>query len=572
MANMIPDLTESQLSEIESKAEVQVYKALKEGLPNSYFVFSQVAWILKRENDEAKDGETDFVIVHPNFGYLCIEVKGGGLSFDAATNQWFSTDRYGQKNLIKDPIRQALKAKYSIRTKLFETEEWKLFGVKKITYGHAVFFPDIRDSKLLERPDMPAVLIGTNNHLTDIKKWVEGCVDFWTDDDQMTTPIGHKGLDIFKKVFAKSFFITPLISNSLKTEEEARILLTNEQVKLLDILRKKRRVVVSGGAGTGKTILAVEKAKRLASEGFSTLLTCYNRPLADHLSEICKNTNGLTVMSFHQLCHTKIKEAKEMSGIDLLEDAKKTYPGEDEFDVQLPNALACSLDIIADRYDAIVCDEGQDFREEYWLPLELMLSDEKSSPFYIFYDDNQNLYSRVSTFPIGEDEIYPLSRNCRNTVQIHKASYRYYNGDPVEHSNLDGLEPQFEVAMNINNQANKIHSRIQKLLLEEQVDSSKIAILIVDAKNKRGYLQALEKQPLPRGHHFSDIEQRNDSSVLVTTVNRFKGLESEIVFLWGMDSIDIQEHREQLYVGLSRAKSILVIFGNKQTCSYFQTE
>ncbi len=571
MANMIPDFTELQLSQIESKGEVQVYRALKEGLPDSYYVFSQVAWILKRENEEAHDGETDFVIVHPNFGYLCIEVKGGGISFDAATNQWFSTDRYGQNNSIKDPIRQAKKAKYSIRTKLFETEEWRLFGSKKIRNGHAVFFPDIRDSKLLERPDMPAHLIGTNNNLADIKKWLEDCIEFCTDDDPISTPIGQKGLDIFKKVFAKSFSIKPLISSSLKMEEEARLLLTNEQVKVLDILRKKRRVVVSGGAGTGKTILAVEKAKRLAREGFSTLLTCYNRPLANHLSEICKETNGLTVMSFHQLCHTKIKEAKEKSGIDLLDDAKKTYPGEDEFDVQLPNALACSLDIITDRFDAIVCDEGQDFREEYWLPLELLLSDEKSSPFYIFFDDNQNLYSRVSTFPIAEDEVYPLSRNCRNTVQIHEASYKYYIGDPVEHSNLDGLELQLVDAININNQAIKIHSRIQKLLLEEKVESSKIAILIVDAKNKWGYLQALEKNPLPKGHHFSDIEHRSDSSVLVTTVNKFKGLESEIVFLWGMDSIDIQEHREHLYVGLSRAKSILVVFGNEQTCSYFQT-
>jgi hypothetical protein len=46
----------------------------------------------------------------------------------------------------------------------------------------------------------------------------------------------------------------------------------------------------------------------------------------------------------------------------------------------------------------------------------------------------------------------------------------------------------------------KIHSRIQKLLLEEQVDSSKIAVLIVDAINKRGYLQAIEKLPLPKGY------------------------------------------------------------------------
>lgn len=568
----MPDLSELQLSEIESKGETLVYQALKDGLPGSYYVFSQVAWILKHENEEAKDGETDFVVAHPHFGYLCIEVKGGGISFDPATNQWFSTDRHQNMNSIKDPIQQARKAKYSIRTKLYETDEWKLLGDKKVPCGHAVFFPNISNPKPLERPDMPEILIGTNNNLVDIKKWIEGCFNYWTVGAQTTSSFGQTGIDIFQKVFAKSISVRPLISTSLRDEEAARISLTNEQIKVLDLLRKKRRVVVSGGAGTGKTILAVEKAKRLAQEGFSTLLTCYNRPLADHLAEICKGTTGLTVMSFHQLCHSRIKEANEISGRDLLEEAQKTYPGENEYDVQLPNALAYSLEIVPDSYDAIVCDEGQDFREEFWLPLDLILSDEKSSPFYIFYDDNQNLYSRVSTFPISEEEIYPLSRNCRNTVQIHTASYKYYKGEPVEHSNLDGKELQFERALNTNNQAVKIHSRILKFIVEEKVEPSKIAVLIVDAKNKKEYFDALEKHSLPKGIQLIETEQKNESYVLMTTVNKFKGLESEIVFLWGMDTIDFEEYREHLYVGLSRAKSIAIIVGKDKTCSYFQAD
>ncbi len=57
-------------------------------------------------------------------------------------------------------------------------------------------------------------------------------------------------------------------------EDECRILaLTEEQFSVLDTLARLRRVAVSGGAGTGKTLLALEKAKRLAGEGFETLLT-----------------------------------------------------------------------------------------------------------------------------------------------------------------------------------------------------------------------------------------------------------------------------------------------------------
>lgn len=570
---MIPDLTDEQLSYFKSHGEVQVYRALKEALPDSYYVFSQVAWILKRENDEARDGETDFVIIHPHFGYLCIEVKGGGISFNATTDQWLSTNGHGQEHLIKNPIQQAKNAKYSIRAKLLETDLGDLFKGSKIPCGHAVFFPNITDTSSLKRLDLPENLIGTYNDLIKIKKWVDDCFDYWTKNNPSdSTFFGKKGIDIFKKLFSKSFTVQPLISMNLRNEEEIRITLTKEQIIVLDTLRKRRRVVVSGGAGTGKTILAVEKAKRLVREGFSTLLTCYNRPLADYLAAVCKGIDGLTVMSFHQLCYSKIKEASMISGNDLLLDAQKTYPGENLYDLQLPCAALFSLDYISDRYDAIVCDEGQDFREEYWAPLELMLSDEKSNPFYIFYDDNQNLYSRVSTFPVSEDETFSLLRNCRNTMQVHEISYKYYKGESVNHSNIKGEEIEY-ISTNITNkQALKMHSKIQELILDEQIEPSQIAVLVVDALNQKEYFDILKINPLPKGYLYTDIEQRNDRTVVVTTVNKFKGLESDVVFLWGLDSIKLDEQREQLYVGLSRAKSILFIVGNEQTCSHFQAD
>ncbi|MEK3849152.1 hypothetical protein BK143_10970 [Paenibacillus peoriae] len=568
---MIPDLTDEQLSYFNSHGEVQVYRALKEGLPNSYSVFSQVAWILKRESDEARDGETDFIIIHPHYGYLCIEVKGGGISFNAGADQWYSRDRYGREHLIKNPIQQAKNAKYSIRAKLLETELKDLFKESRIPCGHAVFFPDITDASSISRLDLPGNLIGTNNDLLSIKIWVDDCFDYWIDKDSSSSNFfGQKGIDIFGKIFSKSFTVQPLISLNLRNEEEIRITLTKEQTRVLDTLRKRRRVVVSGGAGTGKTILAVEKAKRLAKEGFSTLLTCYNRPLADYLAAVCNGIDGLTVMSFHQLCYSKIKEASSVKGNDILLDAQKTYPGEDLYDVQLPCAALFSLDYITERYDAIVCDEGQDFREEYWAPLELLLADENKTPFYIFYDDNQNLYSRVSTFPVSEDETFPLLKNCRNTVQVHEISYRHYKGDPIDHSNINGEDIEYIITQNSKKQAVKIHSKIQKLILDEQIEPNQITVLIVDALHQKEYFDTLKTSLLPKGYQYTDIEQRNKSTIVVTTVNKFKGLESDVVFLWGLDSIILKEQREQLYVGLSRAKSILIIVGNEQTCLYLQ--
>ena len=94
MTTMIPELSEAQLNDLPSQAEAKVYRALRDKLPQEYVVFFQVGWILRREDEQTKDGETDFLVCHPDHGYLCIEVKGGGVGFDAASGfQWTAISR-----------------------------------------------------------------------------------------------------------------------------------------------------------------------------------------------------------------------------------------------------------------------------------------------------------------------------------------------------------------------------------------------------------------------------------------------------------------------------------------------
>jgi hypothetical protein len=453
---IIPNLTEDQLHDVSSQAEVKLYKALRDGLPDDYVVFFQVGWILKKEKDAARDGETDFLVCHPDYGYLCIEVKGGGIGFNAITNEWFSIDRYQNKHTIKNPIEQALKAKYSILSKLNENFIWRKLSLGKTLRGHALFFPDITDTAKLSRPDMPAILIGCKDNLPDLKKWIDGIFKYWCSDHSHFDPIGKNGIEIIRKVFGRSFMVSPILSSYLSEIEKKRLVLTNEQMRVLDFLRSHRKAAISGGAGTGKTVLALEKARRLSSEGFKTLLTCYNRQLADNLAQQCLDIVNLDVMSFHQLCYKQVEKANAATNRNLIEEAKLTYPGKDHYNVHLPNALAYSLDILPDRYDAIVCDEGQDFREDFWVPIELILSEYDQSPLYVFFDDNQNLYSCASTFPIQETP-FNLSINCRNTKPIHLAAYQNYMGPPVSPPQIDGDQIDYIVAENQGVQAKKIY-------------------------------------------------------------------------------------------------------------------
>lgn len=569
MPTMIPELSEAQLAELPSQAEAKVYRAFRDGLPADFVVFFQVGWILRREEEQAKDGETDFLVCHPDLGYLCVEVKGGGVGFDSHSGDWFSVDRHQQKHPINNPINQALKAKYSIRSKLNEHQRWKDLALHNVLRGHAVFFPDVGNASVLSRPDMPATLIGCSKDLQSPKSWIDAAFAYWGNDASSFTALGRRGLDVLRDVFARSFVVTPLVSSQLAEQEARRLVLTKDQIRVLDFLRSHRRVAVSGGAGTGKTVLALEKARRLAAEGFKTLLTCYNRQLADYLSTICGATPNLDVMSFHQLCHRQVERANRASGRDLVAEAKVTYPGKDLYEVQLPNALGYSLEVLPDRYDAIVCDEGQDFREEFWVPLELLLMDYETSPLYVFYDDNQNIYARAGTFPIRE-EPFSLTTNCRNTAPIHVAAYRHYKGVPVSPPDILGDELHFEESANRDPQATKINALIVDLVAKQGVSPGDITVLIADALHKAEYYAALRRLPLPRPASWFEEGVRGSNTVLIDTIQRFKGLESPIVILWGLDTIDLSRNQELLYVGMSRAKSLLVIVGKPETCATFK--
>ncbi len=569
MTTMIPDLSKAQLNDLPSQAEAKVYRALRDKLPQEYVVFFQVGWILRREEEQAKDGETDFLVCHPDHGYLCIEVKGGGVGFDATTGEWFSVDRHQQKNPINNPISQALKAKYSIRSKLNEHPRWRSLALRNVLRGHAVFFPDVGDANALSRPDMPAALIGSASTLQAPKEWIDGAFTYWGNNAGSLTPIGRRGVEVIREVFAKSFVVAPLVSSRLADQEERRLVLTKDQLRVLDFLRSHRRVAVSGGAGTGKTVLALEKARRLASEGFKTLLTCYNRQLADHLSSLCSGMTNLDVMGFHQLCYRQVERANQASGRDLVAEAKVTYPGKDLYDVQLPNAFAYSLEVLPDRYDAIVCDEGQDFREEFWVPLELLLSDYERSPLYVFYDDNQNIYARAGTFPI-RDEPFTLTTNCRNTAPIHLAAYKHYKGVPVSPPDIEGDDVQFDASPGRDAQASKINARIVDLVARQGVAAGDITVLIADALRKADYYATLRRLPLPKPTTWLEEGIRSNNTVLIDTIQRFKGLESPIVILWGLDTIDLTRSEELLYVGVSRAKSLLVAVGTAATCATFK--
>jgi hypothetical protein len=83
-----------------------------------------------------------------------------------------------------------------------------------------------------------------------------------------------------------------------------------------------KAVLQSGGAGTGKTLLAVEKVRQLAKMDLTVLLLCYNRPLADTLALGLQDEPRVLALSFHQLCDRRIRQMHQATGRNLLGEAE----------------------------------------------------------------------------------------------------------------------------------------------------------------------------------------------------------------------------------------------------------
>ncbi|MBB4836976.1 hypothetical protein HNP52_000027 [Sphingomonas kyeonggiensis] len=551
----------------ESAGERRLYDALRSGLSDEYLVLHSVAWIAKPRGAGPRDGEVDFLICHPRRGLLIVEVKGGRIALDYAGRNWTSTDRNDVEHVIGNPFEQAKKGKFAILEKLKESPLWQKLGIGRFTLGHGVVFPDVDDADRLQGPDAPRQIIGDRRTLSAISAWVEGLHDFWAEPTTASSAsvIGTRGIETVRRIFARVGTTRALLSARLAEEEERRITLTERQSVILDMLSRHRRVMVAGGAGTGKTLIARQKAVRSAEHGLSTLLLCYNRGLADHLRELSADVEGLEVATFHQLCRRWIERARIEFGRDLVAEAQHDYPLGNEYDHHQPIALALAVDLFGFSYDAIIVDEGQDFGDEFWMPIELLLSDHADGLLYVFLDENQDIYRRSAAIPIDGAPLF-LDRNCRNTAPIHAAAYRYYRGDTIEAPAIAGKAVELLVSPDRARQAAAISNLVTKLVAEEGVAPHDIGVLLCNARDRQDCERALLRTTIPKQANWGRLEGYRPGSVTVDSVARFKGLERPIVILWGLDGCDPVIDREILYVGMSRAKSLLYLCGTKDTC------
>jgi hypothetical protein len=560
VARMIPHLNEEQLRSFRSRAEARFYEVCRNQLPEELLVIYSTKWLYRDNQGRVNEGEADFTLVLPTLGVLAVEVKGGGVTFDPAEGVWQSVDRYGNVNVIKDPFLQASKERHALIDQVGGSQAWRQADIGRVTFGHAVVFPDLQEATPLLGPDRAREIIGINSDMEDLAQWVVRAMRYWRQPGDAQPSM--RGLRIIEGILCKPIDVRPVLRAVIDDAEAQRIRLTQNQAKVLRIIAGRRRAVVSGGAGTGKTLIAVEKAKQLAEQGLSVLLLCYNRPLADSLALGLRDTPMITVQGYHQFCERRVRQATAV-GRNLLAEAAEAYPGggdQHRFDVQLPFALALSAEVLDERFDAVVVDEAQDFSDEYWFGVELLLRDQERSHLYLFIDENQTLYPRRANVPVNDEPFY-LTANCRNTAPIHETAYRFYKGNEVDLPDLPGPAVNWTAIDGDDAQADAVARRVHQWTSVERIDVKDIAVLVVKRPKSVQY-ELLQARETLAGVRWAFEVHGQTTSVLLETVARFKGLETQAVVLWLGDEVLDGEMWESVYVGTTRAKSLLAVVGS----------
>jgi len=545
------------LEQANRSAEKKVFEKLAQ-FPEPYVVFYSAAWQVRAPRTGAQDGEADFIVAHPEKGVLILEVKGGRIRYDAGESQWYSMDRNGVEHAIKDPIQQARNSKGALLQKLRELPGW---SEDFLTIAYMVVFPDAAAGQTTLRPDLPRDLLIDASDLENLEARIENGFAWFAGEERRSGALGMQRLRLLESLLANSFTLKTPMGVELAQDEARIIELTEQQMRLLSFIQRQRRAVIEGCAGSGKTTLALEKARQLNEQGFETLLVCFNAPLAEYLRQ--RAPEGVEVYHFHGLCKGLAKEA----GLGY-----RAYRTEAEYyDTVLPQMLFDAVEELGTQYDAIIVDEGQDFRPEWFETLLFLLHDDKQGIFYVFLDSNQNIYRRAETLSgLLSVEPFTLYENCRNTRAIHEVVRAFHHQpERLTCRGPQGRAPEIVYFASEREEEEHVRRILHRLVTEEKVEAAYIALLTTRAPEKTPFV------PGKKLGNFVWMEwgDRNwrKSDIRVSSVHRFKGLENRVVVLTGLEDNDPSWLEPLLYVACSRARAHLVIVAHERSRDRIQT-
>lgn len=560
MSKMIPPVIGDEEAR-KSPAEASVFGYLK-GMTwgNAIALYS----LPLKEHIRNSFGEIDFVVICDE-GVLCIEVKGG--TVERREGQWGYTPQRGQKKGVttwkqQGPYTQAQGNMKSLRQYLekhFKADD----AILQCKMACCVITPDCIIKADDDTEIIPEITFSAGMKESDLPKVFERSFKYWCVEKHYA---GQEGLNSKAKerlvTFLRGDFnFVPALSVILDRSEEQLLSTTEEQYRIIESMSINDRMMIEGGAGTGKTILATEQCRKASIKGEKVLYLCFNHAIASYIREVFSSEGESTdVYTFHEI---------------LMKLCNEKYVGDEKSDYfknELPNKFLKNIASPmseASKYDRIIIDEGQDLMNmnAYLCINELIKGGWDNGRWTIYYDPHQNLFVDNDEFQeIWEtlkksSFVFPLTINCRNTRQIAEGNYAVTHVYKATNPRAEGEEIAYKTYKSKSDERNQLFEMIRWL---RSNGISKKDIVILSYYRLDNPESCLFETDIPvdigrvKFNVLSDFGSCKD--IRYYTIQAFKGLEARAVIMIDVDSFSDDSKRFLNYVGMSRAKTYLAMF------------
>lgn len=554
MARMIPAYCPADAP----PGEKAVYAALRDGAGTGEWISLHSLGIA--DHVRQVEGEVDFVVIVPDTGVLVIEVKSHQTIDRTPDGIW----KLGNDApTTRGPFQQANESMHSIRTYLKK----KNVDLRSIPVFSAVWFTSVRartmlpanpewhDWQVLDSEDVksaPAAILRTlaagTAHLDDkILHFTYGGIG--PDSNEVTRIVG---------LLRPKFELATVAGDRRRSRETQLTNFIEEQFLALDAASDNHAVLFTGPAGSGKTFLAMESARReIAAKGQGRLL-CFNRFLGKRLASDLADLDGLTIGTFHQ-------ELLRIAEVNRIPEGAGAAFWNEELPERALEELINSGDSLLS--DFLIIDEIQDLATSPYLDvLDLMVTGGLKEGRLLFFGD----FERQAIFgdETGRDRLrsrapylstHKLTENCRNLPRIGfqvnllshlQPGYRRFRRQD------DGIDPVFRQYQARQDQSTLLATAIRELKAEgyelsEIVVLSPLRSASTAATTSNPWLQQILKP--------ADGLTARPGQVHYTTIHAFKGLEAPAVVLTDLDkSMTSDNFDSLLYIGLTRATDRLV--------------
>ena len=561
MARMLPATVRE---DTRSPAEHAIFAHIRDELSSDWIALHSLGLTIHHAKPWA---EIDFVLIGPP-GVICLEVKGGLVSRQDGI--WYTTPQRGQhagqpRRLHESPFEQV----GSASAQLFRFIQRSCPGAAKAITGYAVAAPDVEWT--VRGPDIDLALVyDQRDRARPFADFMDRVSRRWNERiggmGRKSNTLGRHDKQAVLESIRGDFHLVPSLRASAETAGRELVRLTEEQQQLFARLSANPRVVGRGGAGTGKTLIAAEEARRLAKQGQSVLYICFSRNLARHIAHALADVPSITVRTLHSLMNELVDTAGRRSELPDVDD-------NDLFTMFLPELALEILLETADRYGAVIVDEAQDLlREPYLDVIDTLIEGELTGGTWRFFiDASQNMLGGIAPTALRRLQAaapvdWPLTVNCRNTQPI-AVQVALLSGAPMtEVLAPDGPAAELVWYESAADQRTAVSERLRKLR-HEGFPAQQIMVLSRYRLERSVAHDGLEMplKDISRG----GLDAPGDH-VAFSTVSSFKGLEADVVLLVDVDDLSSVDGLTSVYVGASRARVALYVFLAEQVRNQFK--